>query len=426
MKIPHRHSIVSEVADSLRDAIHNREFLDHLPGVRKLSASLHVSIPTILAAIRVLETEGLLQSHPGKRTRILPGRKRAGARRKKVPQVVFLTFTSNWISGSEYYQAVLHDLREMGIGIRIFECVYASQKIVQKELEELTTVEDPDCWVLLGPPADVQSLFARKQKPCIIDGVTIPGLPLPDFEVDFSALYRHAVNHLQRSGHRNICLLTTRHSAGINPESINVFRAAVQKLLPDGQHWESVRTYDGTAEEFTRLLEGLFSAHKPPPTALVIAKVNRVAGAMTWLMNQGLKVPGDISIISRDHDDILECLCPLPAHYRQPPSVANRFVRAILAILEKRHIRSHYRVMTEFVEGGTVGAAHGSAGKGVAADGSSRLGGTRTRTDFRPEDFKSSVSAIPPRAGGGSVAESATKCHGKDRRPGGLTQAMTT
>ena len=56
MKIPERHSIVLSVTDSLREAILLGEFREHLPGVRKLSNDLHVSVPTILSAIHALES----------------------------------------------------------------------------------------------------------------------------------------------------------------------------------------------------------------------------------------------------------------------------------------------------------------------------------------------------------------------------------
>ncbi len=349
--------MVSEVAHCLRDAIQHREFLHQLPGVRKISHDLQVSIPTVLGALRVLESEGLVRSQPGKRAQIISSKRPPSKREVKPRRIVFLTFARNWIAGSDYYANVLHDLRKLGIHILHLECLSTSKALLQKRLQELTAAEKPDCWVLLGPPEEAQAFFARARLPCIIDGVAVEGLPLPDFEVDFVALYRHAVNHLQRQGHRRICLVTTKHSAGINPASIEVFRDCVKKSLPPGEAWEPIRLYDGTTTDFTRLLRVLFPDAASAPTALVVAHTKRVAGVMTWLMREGFRIPRDVSLISRDYDDTLESLYPLPAHYRQPPSAAKRFTRAILTLLDKRHIRTHYRVMTEFVEGRTVASA---------------------------------------------------------------------
>lgn len=42
-----------------------------------------------------------------------------------------------------------------------------------------------------------------------------------------------------------------------------------------------------------------------------------------------------------------------------------------------------------------------------------RLGGTRTRTELPPEDFKSSASAVPPRAGATTLSERKLECQRK-------------
>ena len=357
MRIPHRVSVVDEVAGSLREAIRNRELIDHLPSVRKLSSQMHVSVPSILGAIRILQAEGLVQSHTGKPTQILSNHKTPEREERRAQQVIFLTFASNWIAGSDYYQRVLSGLRDFGLQIRVLECVYIRAGMIQREMEKIILTESPDCWVLLGPPEEVQSLFARYGLACIIDGVTIPGLPLPDFEVDYDALYRHAVNHLQQKGHSKIVLITTEQSARMNPDSIETFRSVVGRVSSATMLWQPVHTYDGTSERFHNVLESLFLRSENAPTAIMVATVKRVAGALTWLMNRGLRIPEDVSLISRDFDDLLEGLHPPPSHYKQPPSTFNRFIRAILAILDNKHIRSHHRIMTDFVPGGTVAPA---------------------------------------------------------------------
>jgi len=320
-----------------------------------LSRELNVSIPTILGAINILKSEGLVSPQSGKRTVILSDAARGKRKSAVARRVVFLTFTPNSILGSNYYQSVLDKLRELGFSVRVYQCARANRDITSDELQELVGREDSDCWALLGPPESVQIFFANKHLPCIIDGIAIPGLPLPDFEVDYAALYRHAISQLQGAGHRRICLITTSHSAKINPESIRIFRSAVARYpaIPGGS-WEPIRTYDGTSDHFFALLRSLFLSKKPAPTALIVAYIKRVAGTMTWLMKHGIRIPEDVSIIGRDYEEPLECLYPLPAHYRQPPSAAHRFLKAILAIVDRKHVHSHKRIMVEFVAGQTV------------------------------------------------------------------------
>ena len=359
MIIPQRNSLVNLAAESPRAAIRHNEFARHLPNVRVLSRDLHVSIPTVLGAIRVLEEEGMVRSQPGKRTLILVKKSKSGGwKKRKHREVAILTYGygRTWFMGSDHYQSVLGGLRELEIRIRLFEFTHMIQGMHEKTLEDITSTEKPNCWVLLGPPAEVQAFFAKKQLPCIIDGGTVPGLPIPDFEVDYPALYWHAAGYLQRNGHRRICLITTEHSYKITRNAVKIFDDAVRSKLSPQTSWQPIRTYDGSIGNLHLLLRSLFADKKRAPTALVIAHVKRVAATMMWLMKHGFRIPQDVSIISRDCDDLLENIYPLPAHYRQPPSAANRFVRAILAVIDKMHIRPSNRIITKFVEGETSAA----------------------------------------------------------------------
>ncbi len=352
MKVPQRQSMINRTAESLREAIRSGELGTHLPGVRKLSSELRVSIPTVLGAVNVLKAEGLVHPEPGRRTRILWEGGGPRPRAHATHQVALLTFASHWISSSAYYQGVLEELRARGLRVRLYENVRCRANDGDEELERIVSQEEADCWVLLGPTPEAQHFFARRRLPCLIDGITLPDLPLPDFEIDYSALYRHAVHQLQAVGHRRICLLTVDWSARNNPESLETFRATVAQRHP--QPWEAVRTYDGTNAHFERLLRQLFLNRATAPTGLVIAINKRVIHTMTWLMRHGWRVPEEVSLISREYEEILDCLCPVPASYRQPATAVGRFVRAILAVADRRHIRSHKRVMTEFHPGGTI------------------------------------------------------------------------
>jgi len=354
MKIPVRNSMVNNATASLRDAILASEFQHQLPGVRTLSEDLHVSIPTILGAIRALEIEGLLRTQPGKRATILPRKSRTLNKKAHPPKVVFLGFTQNWTRGSLYYQNILSELTRLGVQVRSYDCETKNWRTFPANLEEIATNQEIDCWILLGAPAVVQQTFAERQLPCILDGIAIEGTGLHDFEVDFDALYRHAVNHLVLKGHRRIALLTSVHSAHVNPGSIKAFREAWLERVPNEPAWDPIQTYGGSKEQFESLLRNCFFGKKPAPTALVIASVFRLATGMTWLMKNGLRIPEDVSILSRDHDDFLDALYPTPSHYRQPESAPKRFVRAVLAIIDKKHTRDHTRIMTEFVEGETI------------------------------------------------------------------------
>ncbi len=358
MRPPSRHSLVNEVVASLREAIVQREFRHHLPGVRSLSQTLHVSVPVVLDAVRLLEEEGLVATRHGARTRILSPASVAAQPSSAVAQrIVFIAFAPNWIAGSSYYQSVIHDLLELGYTVRVFECKKRSRPSVRAELEKLLANESATCWVLFGPPDHAQRFFAERNLPCLLNGICAEGIALPDFQVDYEALHRHAVHTLQLLGHRRIALLTTAHSAHINRHSVELFRQAVQQKLP--APWEPLHTYDNTTQGFTALLETLFRNRDEAPTALLIALVKRVGHAMTWLMHRGFTLPDEVSIISRDDESTLECLYPPPACYRQPESTARRFARAIVSVIENRLTNFNVRVVPEFSRGQSMARLKG-------------------------------------------------------------------
>ncbi len=349
-----RPSLASEVAATLRDAIRAGEFGTQLPGLRPLSRELKVSLPVILDAVHLLREEGLLETGRGRRPRILkpaPGLATTG---EKPRQLVFLTFTKNWITGSEYYQVVASELQELGFHIRSYECLGPSRKQQLAELEALVAYESAECWVLFGSPAEVQHFFSERRLPCMLDGVAVEGVVLPDFNVDFQALYRHAVHFLQGKGHRHIALVSAEHSRRVNPRSFEVFREAVLERIDPGERWEPVEVFDGSPEGLVQTLERIFLHRKPIPTGLLVATEKRVAGTLTWLMKNSFRVPEDVSLISRDYSESLEYLYPRMAHYRQLAATPKRFVRAILGCIDRRRRAQSTRIIPDFHPGRSV------------------------------------------------------------------------
>lgn len=345
-----RPSLARITADLLQGAIESGEYGHFLPGLRPLSRKVQVSIPVLSNAIYLLQEQGLVQTAPGKRTRIL-SQHRKNKTTEEPQTIIFLTFTRNWIAGYSHYQAVIDELQGRKFAVQVIEIRDAS---LEQQLVEINGVLEQiraACWVLIGAPAEIQRVFASQRLPCILDGIAAPGVALPDFEVDFEALYRHAVRHLQNLGHRRIVLLAAAHSERINPRSFEVFRSVVRSRIPKGERWEPVRTFDGSPEETRTVLERLFLTGQPRPTALMVTSVNRVASTMTWLMQHGFRIPEDVSIISRDYEEILEYLHPLPTVYCQPPTAPRRFVRGILKSLERKQPHRQIRLIPSFRDG---------------------------------------------------------------------------
>jgi len=62
----------------------------------------------------------------------------------------------------------------------------------------------------------------------------------------------------------------------------------------------------------------------------LIAKPSHVITAISHLLRRGIRVPADISVISRDDDPILDNLVPAVGRYQTDPT---KFVRKVARII---------------------------------------------------------------------------------------------
>lgn len=356
MRVPTRSSLIAGVAESLRGAIKSGEFGDHLPGVRHLGRELCVSVPTILEAIKVLESEGAVAVKHGCSTKIisparLPGWKRASDRKT----VVFLAYPSVQLDDSPL-RDVVDRLGKQGYDIVSHRM--GSGNFSPSELERLIALHPTACWVLLGGSVAAQEFFMARKLPCMVAcGSSGDSVHLPDFEMDFSALYRHVANQFLNLGHRRFHLILGEQSARKNPKCLEAFVAEVQKREPNRKAEDLILTYDYSTEGLKTLLEKLYGQAEKP-TGLCVALVSRYILTQGWLQAKGYRIPGDVSLICRDGDELMDCIIPAPAHYAYRTEIyGRRLARAIATLLETGRVKDHTLLMPEFVKGDSMGPA---------------------------------------------------------------------
>ncbi len=354
--------LAHEAARLLRESIEKGEFGATLPGVRHLSQTLQVSIPNVVQALRILQQEGYLETQAGKPTRIID-RPRRGKRSpiKREKAISFVCFAPERLYDSTYFLGIADRLRDLGYEILLDHTTLKAWAAMGNlhHLQRQTRVE---CWVLIGAPASIQREFQQGGLPCLlISCLPAPGIDFPYVEIDFKALYRHAASQFINRGHRHIHLLMENRSAQKDPAAISAFTDLVLQRHPGNQGASVLQCHDGTPEHFVYLLEMLFlRKEKERPTALCIAYQNFFVLAFTWLQHRGLRIPEDVSLISRDSDDLIQYLRPRPSHYHYDTKVAQRkVVRTILAIAKGATVRKAILILSEFQEGETVGLAPG-------------------------------------------------------------------
>ncbi|PQJ28724.1 substrate-binding domain-containing protein [Rubritalea profundi] len=110
-------------------------------------------------------------------------------------------------------------------------------------------------------------------------------------------------------------------------------------------------------------LEGLYahldsSFQISPPTALIASSCPNYFATQSFLLNRGIRVPQDLSLICVDDEPHFSQCRPSVSHIRwSSRSVANRIVRWVRNIREGKKDTRQTMIKAEFVEGGTMGPA---------------------------------------------------------------------
>lgn len=359
--LPQRHSLATQTAGFLRARIAAGAWQDWLPGERALCELLQVSRNTLRAAFRQLRAEGHIRPEHGAGTRILQAK--SGTRPPVLAQDVAL-LTPEPLERLRPMQTLWIDemralLSERGLRLRVFHGPPYYANNPGSALQKLVTRNPHGCWIPMLATEAMQRWFSRARVPCIVAGSTYPGLDLPHRDIDHRAVCRHAAGLLLGMGHRRVALLMVKSRRAGDLESEAGFLDGIKgSRHADADaivlyHEENVA---GVAQATQRLLK-----LSPRPTALLVVHPYHYLALTSRLAEAGVRVPADISIISRDDDPFLSFLTPVPARYVANPHVmARHLLRPVLELLEGNPVSQRAEmIMPEFVRGESVAGISG-------------------------------------------------------------------
>lgn len=353
--LPQRQSLVAQTAGFLRAQIEAGEWSDWLPSERSLCDLLQVSRNTLRAALAQLHEEGRIKPVHGAGNQILGGAKRVT---KQAPGDVALLSPEPVERLRPMQTLWIDDMRallsERGVRLRVFHGPQYYGPNPGPALQKLVTRNPHGCWLLMLATESLQRWFAKNRVPCIVAGSTYPGLDLPFRDLDHRAICRHAAGVLLSLGHRRLAMLMVKTRRAGDLESEAGFLEGVKQSRHPGAealviyHEESVA---GIAQATRRVLK-----LAPRPTALMVNHPYHYLALASRLGQAGVRVPEEISIVSRDDDPFLGYMSPIPARYVvNPHTMAKGLLRPVLELLEGNTITQRTgRIMPEFVRGESV------------------------------------------------------------------------
>lgn len=173
---------------------------------------------------------------------------------------------------------------------------------------------------------------------------TPPGSPFPSITLDNAAAMREAVAYLHALGHTRIAALGT-YDPLIHPEERSrTFPEAMRERgldVPAAYRRVTLLTED-TAYALTHELLGL----PQPPTALIALTGTQAVGAFRAVRERGLRLPGDLSLLTFDNYPWTALVDPPVTVIEQPvEAMAEAAAQAVLAALEGGGVMTGRQVM---------------------------------------------------------------------------------
>ena len=354
-RLPQKTSLVAQTTSVLLEEIQGGRWVGSLPGEHALCAQLHVGRKTLRAALERLRQQGMLKCERGCRRKIVS--REAASTTTRAMRVVLL-IPSALQSLSPFVLFLVDRLRdylaEEGYQLETHPSPALYRARIPQGLETLSRTLHPAGWVLLQSTETMQKWFAARQLPCVVVGSRHAGVKLPSVDVDYDAVCVHAVNQFISRGHRQLVLINPRAAAAGDVRTEVAFREAVAQTKAAGIEAEVVE-HDGTVSSVCRRVDGLM-ARPHPPTAFLVSRAQYFLTAVTRLLSSGVKVPGDVALISRDNDASLEAIVPSVARYSQnPKTFAANTSRLVMDMIRGTGKIAEHKIMPNFIRGQTLG-----------------------------------------------------------------------
>jgi len=355
--IPKRSSLVAQTAAILRESMQAGVWQDILPGELELCGRFQVSRVTLRAALLQLQREGWFRGQQGKRREIIRERVSTAGTARSDRVVLLSPVSLEKIPATALFwvDALRDDLAAAGYRLEFQASQACSSRHPEHMLESLVRRFRPAGWVLYLSTAPVQAWFSGRALPGVISGSRHPNVNLSSVDIDYASTCSHAVGLLVARGRRRLAFLMPRSGHAGNLESERGFTEAGNRLKP--QEVQTQMAYhDGSVPAICRTLDSLLRGAERV-TGILVAKPAHVVTAVSHLLRRGVRVPQDVSLISRDDDPVLENLVPAVSRYHADSVLFARRISRLVVDLVRNGVRRRHdsRLMPSFVRGETLG-----------------------------------------------------------------------
>lgn len=342
-----------QAADHLRRELLLGTWVGTMPGSPSLANELGIDRKTVDAALRQLETEGLLVPQGNGRPRRihLPIGKRAANRLR-----VAILLGEESDRKRDYMVHLQHLLTEQGHSAFFAETSLLRLGMDVGRVAKMVKRTEADAWVVCAGSQSVLQWFSEEPKPVLALFGRARRMPIACAIADKVPAYAAATRELIRLGHRRIVLLTRALRRLPQPGAVE--QAFLDELaahsLPVSSY--NLPDWEETVRGFHARLESLFRLS--PPTAMIVDEVPLFIATQQFLARKRLRVPEDVSLVCPDHEVAFDWCRPTISHIRwESDPLVRRVVRWVTNMSHGKRDTRQFFTPAVFVPGGTIGPA---------------------------------------------------------------------
>lgn len=347
-------TVGEQTVEHLRTGIKEGRWSGRLPGVVRLAGECDVSTGVVRAALRTLESDGVITAGGlGRCRRIVPPDQGGVALR---PLRVALLLHDVTQDTDPILWEIQRDLEAAGHIVSVAKRSQIQLNYNVASIIRMVNETPTDAWIVCAGSRELLEWFATQSVPSIALYGRSGGLPLARTGPDKAPAYLEATRQLIAHGHRRIVLVTLAGRRKPIPGTIERLVLAEIRAhgIPTGPY--NLPDWEETPEGFQTLLESLFRT--TPPTALIIDETQKLIAAMQFLARRHIDIPGKVSLVSPDSDKELKWCHPPIAHMEwNTEQIIRRVVRWVAAVRKGNQDQKTINFPATFVPGGSIGPA---------------------------------------------------------------------
>ena len=358
-----RITVIDQAEQDIESRVRAGEWPRRLPGFKALADLVGVSVPTIGLAVSRLAARGILVSQGPRRPFVVaPNLAKSPAAKPKL-QSRYLTIVSrrpiaemdNWTRN--LVLELMRSLTREGWRCDLEEVDYASGRNISRSLDGLRH-RHPASHLLFfgGTPAISDWAVAQPGLSTAFLGGKSNHVEVRTMGISITTIYNYVLELLAKQGHRRTMVaLWDMHPAVA--AVVARLHATHCNLSPEALPGSGLFFNSSEKRPAARKEQFLKAFRKAKPTAIVVDGLFEHILVHGTLLELGLKVPADISMVTLSSEDELHQLTPLPTHFKVERKFMLREIHAWIRGRPTDTIAAARRAIANWVQGETIAPA---------------------------------------------------------------------